>query len=133
MRLSAHLDTDTDTRLVCTCGCGMGTRLEHWRPELLELFEAVRAHLGQPVYIVSGWRCPRHNGLVAVSEHSQHAIGAALDCQCPKMNFADFADATEFTARTSSKGQAGVGTYPHHQFVHIDLGLGKNPGRRWTP
>lgn len=110
----------------------MGTRREHWRPELLELFEAVRTRLGKPVLVASGWRCPHHNQIVAISEKSQHEIGAALDLRCPAMNFHDFADAAEYAVRTHGDGQPGFGIYQEQHFVHIDLGLNLPPGRRWT-
>jgi len=113
----------------------MGTRPEHWRPELLELFEHIRNHIQHPLYIVSGWRCPRHNTATGGAAQSQHCIGAALDIRCPAMNYNDFADAAEYAARTHSNGQAGFGIYPDPRsdlFVHVDLGLNLPPGRRWS-
>jgi len=110
----------------------MGSRPEHWRQELIVLFEAICAHLKTPLTITSGWRCPRHNHLIHGSKTSLHCIGAALDISCPKLEFDAFAAAAEFAARLSTHGQAGVGYYPKKRFVHIDLGLGRCPGRRWT-
>jgi len=109
----------------------MGTRLEHWRPELVGLFEAVRAHVCQPIQIASGWRCPRHNEDVSVVDKSQHSIGAALDISCPALGYCIFAHSVEYAARLATKGQAGIGKYPRLKFVHVDLGLGVRPGRRW--
>lgn len=132
MRLSDHLDTDSGDRLTCGCGCGMGTRLEHWRPELLTLFEAIRNGAGVSVAVLSAWRCPRHNSRVGGSPRSQHSIGAALDLRLPPgWSFDDWAAHCEKVTRAVMRGQGGVGRYPGQRFVHVDLGLGVPAGRRW--
>jgi hypothetical protein len=41
----------------CKCGCG----LKYPSPALLSLLQKIRASLGEPVVIVSGWRCTLHN------------------------------------------------------------------------
>ena len=47
-----------------------------------ELLELVRALLGQPIIITSGFRCEDLNREVGGSENSQHKIGQAADFTC---------------------------------------------------
>ena len=132
MKLSEHFDTDTDTMLVCQCGCGMGTRAEHWQPGVAELIEAIRARVGS-LTALSGYRCPRHNAAVAISERSQHSIGAAVDLACPDgLTLVEFHAVCLEVVNTLTAGQGGVGFYPTQGFVHVDRGVGELPGRRWT-
>lgn len=133
MRISEHLNTvGVDERLVCGCGCGMGSRREHWGDELVYLFECVRRIVGRPVIVSSGWRCPKYNGEVSLAELSQHAIGAALDLRCPPgMDYEDFFERVSVRTRDVTAGAGGVGRYRGHGFVHVDLGLGVHPCRRW--
>lgn len=45
--------------------------------------EKIRALLGQPMRIDSGYRCPRLNGAVGGVGHSAHMDGDAADFVCP--------------------------------------------------
>ena len=132
MKLSDHFDTDVDTGLVCQCGCGMGTRAEHWQPGVAELIEAIRARVG-PLHVDSGYRCPRYNAAKAISERSQHSIGAAVDLACPAgIDYETFYAGCCATVASVTGGQGGCGKYPTQRFVHVDRGVGELPGRRWT-
>ena len=133
VRLSAHLATYTDARLVCGCGCGMGSRVEHWRPELLAVFEMMRGRMGRPLEVNSGWRCPSYNREVSIAELSQHAIGAALDIRVPPgVDYSVLAGLAHEAVRALTGAQGGVGLYPGYGMVHVDLGLGAAAHRRWS-
>ena len=45
----------------------------------VNVLEPLRNHLGVPVYINSGYRCPRLNALVGGVAKSQHQYGQAVD------------------------------------------------------
>lgn len=45
--------------------------------------ERMRAFLGHPVIISSGYRCPELNAAVGGSKSSQHMAGQAIDFTCP--------------------------------------------------
>lgn len=46
---------------------------------LVARLEITRAHIGQPLVIVSGYRCPVHNKRVGGARHSRHMVGDAVD------------------------------------------------------
>ena len=51
---------------------------------LAETLERIRAFLGAPILIHSGYRCPELNGAIAGSaKTSQHMKGEAADFSCP--------------------------------------------------
>ena len=56
--------------------------LENLR-RLAGVLEQVRALLGHPIYITSGYRCEELNRLVGGSQNSKHISGLAADFVCP--------------------------------------------------
>lgn len=76
MKLSAHFDR---AEFRCPCGCG-GDTVDG---ELLYLCEVVRAIVGKPVTVTSGFRCVDHNAAVGGAENSQHLWGRAADLAVP--------------------------------------------------
>ncbi|MDX9738845.1 MAG: D-Ala-D-Ala carboxypeptidase family metallohydrolase [Candidatus Dojkabacteria bacterium] len=59
-----------------TCKCGCGTL--KLNTEVIEGAQDLRNEIG-PVYINSGYRCPKHNKAVGGKEDSQHLDGNAID------------------------------------------------------
>lgn len=49
-----------------------------------KVLEPLRAHVGQPITISSGYRCPMLNRAVGGSSTSQHMTGEAVDIRLPK-------------------------------------------------
>ena len=47
-----------------------------------DVMDPARRKLGKPVFINSGFRCPRHNKTVGGVANSQHVRGEACDCRC---------------------------------------------------
>ena len=47
------------------------------------VLEPVRALLGHPMFITSGYRCPALNGAIGGSPNSAHIKGLAADFVCP--------------------------------------------------
>ena len=46
------------------------------------VLDPVREQLGKPIYVNSGYRCPRHNLKVGGAVNSQHMKGEAADIRC---------------------------------------------------
>lgn len=62
---------------------------------LVARLEILRAQLGKPISIVSGYRCPVHNAQVGGAKNSQHLAGQAADlkpglCRAPEAERAGF-------------------------------------------
>jgi len=133
MRLSDHFSTETDPNLECYCGCGFGSIIHHWNPKLAEIAEAVRGAAGRPLLVTSGCRCPRHNREVPGSaRHSLHMSGDALDIACPAdLTVEQLYTVADHALRLNAPA-AGLGQYPTRNFIHVDTGRGRPPGRRWT-
>jgi uncharacterized protein YcbK (DUF882 family) len=97
-------------------------------PQLLELAHALRRALGTdaPVHIISGYRSPQTNAMLAarsggVAKHSMHLEGAAIDLRVPGRDLQNV-----HRAALALRG-GGVGYYARSDFVHIDIGR----VRRW--
>jgi len=81
----------------------------------------------QPLTLVSGYRSPATNAMLAktdpdVAHNSYHLHGQAADICLPGVPL-------EWLRQAAVRlGQGGVGYYPRHGFIHIDTG----PTRTWT-
>lgn len=89
------------------------------RDRLTECLEKLRAHVGHPIRIVSGYRCPVHNKAVGGAPNSMHMYGAAADIPAGLCSASVAAHA----------GFVGVGTKGDWA-VHVDVRDG--PPARWT-
>jgi len=97
---------------------------EEWRETravtLATEFEAIRAAVGAPVRIGSGYRTPAHNRAVGGSKASQHMEGRALDLYPPTgMSIGRLYLICRDRARVEESAIGGIGRYP--TFVHIDV------------
>lgn len=87
--------------------------------ELMAALERLRARLGRPLPIVSGYRCARHNRDVGGAPRSQHCRGTAADLPVGRVAVSQ-AEAAGFT---------GIGTR-RGWVTHVDVRPG--PPARWT-
>ncbi len=96
--------------------------------DLLDLLSAISIKLKpeKPFHVISGYRSPETNAKLrkrgkGAAKNSYHIQGKAVDIRLPGYR-------TSVLRRTAHnlKG-GGVGYYPHHKFVHIDVG----PIRYW--
>jgi len=94
-------------------------------PRLFDIVWQVYREVGarEPVHIVSAYRAPETNSMLrrrsrAVSEHSQHMLGKAVDFSLPDVGM----DRVRAIAMRLQHG--GVGYYPssNNPFVHLDVG-----------
>lgn len=92
-------------------------------PQLLLLLDQVSTAVkaGSMVHIISGYRSPESNQLLAdttdgVARHSMHLDGRAIDVRMPGSALTSVRQA----ALRAAGG--GVGYYANSQFVHLDTG-----------
>ena len=92
-------------------------------PRLLDLLTAMRQHLhtSAPFQVISGYRSPETNAMLAattegVATNSLHLRGQAIDIRIAGRHLA----AVRRVAVALRRG--GVGYYPHSDFVHVDVG-----------
>jgi uncharacterized protein YcbK (DUF882 family) len=97
-------------------------------PGLLDLLHRLRARMAYdgPIHVISGYRSPKTNAMLAarsksVAKKSYHLRGMAIDIRLPGRALRDLQRAALDLAG------GGVGYYPKSDFVHVDTG----PVRRW--
>lgn len=86
---------------------------------LLDGLEKLRSIIGEPIYISSGYRCPRHNFNIGGAPNSQHVAGTACDIYVQGMSAAEL-------AKKCKTIFDGIGTYYEADFVHVDMRDGGN-------
>ncbi|HEX2135215.1 MAG TPA: DUF882 domain-containing protein [Microvirga sp.] len=92
-------------------------------PRLFDILWEVYQESGsrEPIHVVSAYRSPATNAALrqrssAVSEHSQHMSGKAMDIRLPDV------DAARLRAIAMKLQSGGVGYYSSAGFVHLDTG-----------
>ena len=84
-------------------------------PKLLVKLMELRKILERPVYITSGYRCPKYNQKVGGVVNSYHLIGLAADIQVKNINLIEllgYAEEIDFN---------GIGFYEKKNFLHLDV------------
>ena len=95
---------------------------------LIEMLHEIQArlHSDAPFEIISGYRSPKTNAMLAsssdgVARRSLHTQGLATDVRIPGISLRRLQTEALFLSR------GGVGYYPKSDFVHVDVGR----VRRW--
>ncbi len=109
----------------CQCGCGYCVP----RPEFLELLDALREQVGQPLLVSSFCRCPTHNRRVGGIPESAHVKGMAVDLFCSDDQLRLKLVGGWFRlvhARNSARAAAGQALIPlrvelGYDYVHFDI------------
>ncbi len=112
--------------MACRDGTPLPARyLENARRLCAEL-EYLRAELGRPIVILSGYRTPEHNARVKGAQHSRHLVGEAADIVVHGVTPAAVADTIERLIVGRRMRDGGLGRYP--TFTHYDVRFGR---ARW--
>ena len=102
------------------CRCCGDVRID---PVLLVALEWLRAVIGQPILINSGYRCEKHNAAVGSTPSSQHRTGKAADIRVAGLRPETVAYAA---TQVPYFRDGGIGTY--ETFVHVDV---RDGSARW--
>lgn len=95
---------------------------KNWTDKLLiDKLDALRAELGMPIKITSGYRCEEHNQTIGGVKYSQHVLGKAADIASQDL---------DKLYELAQKYFKAVGDGRHKGFIHVDLRSEKI--RRWT-
>lgn len=87
--------------------------------KLAQELEVIRAEVGKPIIINSGYRSPDHNSKVGGAKDSYHTKGKAADIKVSGLNSFELAQIIEKLISQGKLKQGGVGTYP--TFIHYDI------------
>lgn len=96
---------------------------------LCELLEAIRAHFGAPVKVISGYRTPTYNRSISGAKKSQHIEGRAADIIIGKIGPVFVHDEILLLHRSGAFKSRGVyigGLGCYSNFTHVDV----RPGTR---
>lgn len=102
----------------CKCGCGY----DEVSDELMGRMQVVRDIILEPITILSGCRCTKHNKKIGGEPNSYHLTGMACDWTIP-----DEAKLKRFATFMNDKWSGGFHYYESQKFIHSDVG----PERRW--
>jgi len=84
-------------------------------PKLLRKLVELRNIVERPVYITSGYRCPKYNYQIGGVVNSYHLIGLAADIKVKDISLIDLLEICE------NVGFAGIGFYEKKNFLHLDV------------
>lgn len=87
--------------------------------ELAKNLEVIRAAVGGPITINSGYRSPAHNKSVGGAKNSQHLYGRAADIKAKNLNTHQLHTIIEDLIAKGKIKQGGLGLYP--SWVHYDI------------
>jgi len=90
---------------------------------LLKKLQELRNKINSEIYIISGYRCEKHNASVGGVKNSQHLRGKAADIHARNYPLGNLLEAAE------NIGFGGIGTYLTKGFLHLDVRKGR---ARWT-
>lgn len=106
----------TKAELDCKCGCKTPPRIAVELGKLARDLEVLRAKLGRPLGVLSGYRCPAHNKAVGGARLSQHMTGKAADIKVPAGSQHAYVDAAK---KVPAFRSGGIGVYANGG-VHVD-------------
>ena len=87
--------------------------------ELIDLLQLLRARVGHPIHVLSGYRCSKHNTAIGSNESSQHRLGKAADIVAANMTPIELHKELESILQEKREMAGGLGLYKG--FCHIDV------------
>lgn len=103
--------------------------VRHLDPRLFDILSDLTSSVGHPgteIDIVCGYRTPTTNEdlrahSTGVAKNSRHIQAEAIDLRIPGV------DTLKLRQAALAMHRGGVGYYPHHDFIHVDVGR----ARQW--
>ncbi|MGI9423682.1 MAG: YcbK family protein, partial [Hyphomicrobiaceae bacterium] len=86
------------------------------------MLDAIRADLGSPIRILSGYRSERYNSCIGGASRSRHKTFRAIDWTCTSGSVSSWRAAARRVRARNSDFAGGIGYYPSSRFIHIDTG-----------
>lgn len=108
LRLSEHFRI---SELACPCGCVVPVRARERLLLLTSALERIREAFGQPVIVMSGYRCPGHNRTVGGVSGSEHTDGTAADLFVGGKTGEEIRGVLERMIAAGEIPEGGLGTY----------------------
>lgn len=97
--------------LECRCGCDAPARVLEKLGHLARALEVLRARIGAPINVISGYRCPRRNVAVGGAPLSRHLYGDAADVQVDGFTGAQLLEVAEELIAAGTLPEGGLGIY----------------------
>ena len=94
---------------------------------LCQALEIIRAALGKPIHITSGYRSPAYNKAIGGAPKSQHMLGFASDLVVEGVDAKIVHDTILQLHKQGRIKIGGLGAYPN--FTHVDIRVGKKLAR----
>lgn len=133
MNLTKHFTLEELTRSATAERLGLDNSLPplllNKMKELAEMLERIRAALGKPMIITSGYRSPSVNRAVGGRTSSDHAMGMAADFVCPAFG-TPYQVAKRLVEADVEIGQLILEGVKGKQWVHVSTDPPKNPINR---
>lgn len=125
-KLSPHFKfselVTTDDKELKALNADEGYKVKDKLVKLAEFAESVRAVLGCPLIVTSGFRCEKLNKRIGGSAMSQHLFGEAIDIIPMKMS-ASFEAFTKIIISGISYGQIILEKRGNGHLIHISMGF----------
>jgi len=94
-----------------------GTALRYMIELCEKVLEPLRAHLGKPIKVTSGFRSPAHNAKIGGAKNSLHTTGMAADIAVG--GIPEQIKVAAFLSKLNDVG--GIGLYESKGIVHVDI------------
>lgn len=108
--------------LDCQCGCSMPPRVLARLKRVAYALEIIRAEVGEPIKVISGYRCRARNKAVGGAAASRHIEGDAVDIQVEGRTGAELREIVEQLINAGRIPEGGLGTYADRVLTcHYDL------------
>jgi uncharacterized protein YcbK (DUF882 family) len=101
------------------CHCCGACRMQ---AQFMYALQTLRDLAGEPIHVISGYRCRRHNINIGGAEFSYHMKGMAADIIIAKHSISE---TVSLAHKVDAFKHGGIGQY--RSWVHVDIG----PARRW--
>jgi len=85
---------------------------------LVTALEELRALIGLPITVLSGYRCPRYNQFIGGAQSSEHVRGQAADITVSGLPLKQLYEAA---LKVTAFYNGGIGIYPKENMLHVDV------------